>query len=67
MTPNVGNLDRGLRIVLGLALLSMLVLVESNLRWLGLVGLVPLATALLRWCPVYTLLGLRTCPFAPAK
>jgi hypothetical protein len=67
MTPNVGNLDRTLRIVFGLVLLSMLVLVEGDRKWLGLIGLVPLATAFVRWCPVYTLLGLRTCPLASAK
>jgi hypothetical protein len=67
MAPYVGNLDRGLRIVLGLALLSMLVLVAGDLKWLGLIGLVPLGTAFVRWCPIYTLFGLRTCPLASAK
>ena len=62
MTPNVGSADRMIRIVLGLALLSLLVVIEGNARWLGLIGLVPIVTAFVRWCPAYRLLGLSTCP-----
>jgi hypothetical protein len=62
MMNNVGGVDRGLRIVLGLVLLSFVFLLEGNARWFGLIGLVPLATALLGWCPAYTLLGINTCP-----
>lgn len=61
---NVGGIDRALRIVAGLALLSLLVLLEGNARWWGLVGIVPLATGLFRFCPAYTLLGLNTCPMS---
>ncbi len=59
MTCNAGGVDRLIRIVLGLGLLS-LVFVGPQTLW-GLVGLVPLATALFRWCPPYALLGLSTC------
>lgn len=62
MIQNVGGIDRILRIIVGLALLSLLVLLEGNARWWGLIGLVPLGTALLRWCPAYTLIGVNTCP-----
>ncbi|MFO7483109.1 DUF2892 domain-containing protein [Oceanibaculum nanhaiense] len=62
MTQNVGGIDRILRIVAGLAILSLLVLLDGNARWWGLIGLVPLGTALLRWCPAYTLIGVNTCP-----
>lgn len=62
MQPNVGGIDRVLRLVAGVVLLSLLVLLEGDARWWGLVGLVPLGTALLRWCPVYPLLGINTCP-----
>jgi hypothetical protein len=64
MTTNVGSADRILRVVLGLLLLSLLVLLEGPARWWGLIGIVPLATALLRWCPAYSLLGMSTCPLA---
>ncbi len=62
MIANVGSVDRILRIVLGLALLSLLFLLDGNARWLGLIGLVPLATALLGWCPAYSALGVSSCP-----
>lgn len=60
MKINVGDVDRLIRIVAGLAILSLFFLAEGNLRWWGLVGLVPLATGLFRWCPAYTLLGIST-------
>lgn len=50
------------RIVVGLALLSLVFLVEGNARWWGLVGLVPLLTGLMSTCPVYSVLGINTCP-----
>jgi hypothetical protein len=56
---NVGTIDRGLRIVVGLVLLA-LVFVGPQTLW-GLLGIVPLATALFRWCPAYSLLGMNTC------
>jgi Protein of unknown function (DUF2892) len=62
MTSNVGGADRIARIVLGLAILSLLFVLEGNARWLGLIGLVPLTTALLGWCPAYTLVGFSSCP-----
>ncbi|SIQ21709.1 DUF2892 domain-containing protein [Pseudacidovorax sp. RU35E] len=60
MTPNVGTLDRVLRIVAGLVLIGLALAGVIGAR--GWIGLVPLATGLLRFCPAYTLLGLRTCP-----
>ena len=60
MTRNEGTLDRALRIIAGLILLS-LVFVGPQTMW-GLIGIVPLATGLIGWCPAYTLLGVNTCP-----
>lgn len=62
MKANVGNIDRALRVVLGIALLSLLFVLEGNARWLGLIGLVPLLTATFRFCPLYAIVGLNTCP-----
>lgn len=56
---NEGNLDRGLRIVAGIVLLS-LVFVGPQTLW-GWIGLVPLATGILGNCPVYSLFGWSTC------
>ncbi|EHJ62191.1 hypothetical protein NSU_0788 [Novosphingobium pentaromativorans US6-1] len=56
---NVGTLDRLGRIVLGIVLIA-LVFVGPKTPW-GWIGLVPLMTGLLRTCPLYSLLGIRTC------
>ncbi len=59
MTCNVGGIDRLLRAVVGLALIS-LVFVGPQTAW-GWIGLLPLATAIFGWCPPYALLGISTC------
>lgn len=60
---NVGGIDRILRVVVGLALLAGFFLnADSAYRWLYLIGIVPLATGLLKTCPVYSILGISTCP-----
>lgn len=58
---NVGNIDRIIRVVLGVVLLSLFVLLEGNARYLGLIGLVPLATAAIGFCPLYKIFGINTC------
>jgi len=60
MKSNVGGIDKVLRIVVGLGLLSLLYFLEGNARWWGLIGLVFLATGLFNFCPLYTLLGINT-------
>jgi hypothetical protein len=65
MTRNVGNTDKGLRIAAGVVLLALGLF--GPLGWWGLVGVVPLATGLLGSCPVYSLIGLNTCPLGPGK
>ncbi len=60
MKRNEGNLDRVLRVVLGLVLLS-LVFIGPQTPW-GWVGIIPLATGLVGFCPIYRILGLNTCP-----
>ncbi|HSG77536.1 MAG TPA: DUF2892 domain-containing protein [Burkholderiales bacterium] len=62
MKVNVGSVERILRVVVGVALLALLFVFEGSARWLGLIGLVPLATGLFGVCPAYTLFGLSTCP-----
>ena len=61
MNQNVGSLDRVVRVVIALGLFSLYFILEGNLRWISLVGIVPLATALIGWCPLYLPLGLSTC------
>ncbi len=64
MKQNVGSADRGVRIVVGLVLIS-LVFIGPQSAW-GWVGLLPLATGLLGSCGVYSLLGINTCKTPPA-
>jgi len=62
MNANVGGIDRTLRIVVGIVLFALFFVLEGNARYVGLLGLVMLATGIFRFCPAYTLLGLNTCP-----
>lgn len=62
MKANVGGIDKVVRLVAAVALFSLFFVLEGNARYLGLVGIVPLATSLLGWCPLYTVLGINTCP-----
>ena len=59
MKINLGTADRLLRLVVGLVLIA-LVFIGPQTAW-GWIGLIPLATALLGNCPVYSLIGLDTC------
>lgn len=62
---NVGTVDRVIRVVIGIVLIG-LVFVGPRTPW-GWIGLVPLATAFISWCPIYRLLGLRTCKNSSCK
>ena len=62
-TKNESTLDRVLRAILGIALLAgFFVMPEASYRWVLLIGIVPLVTAITGSCPVYSLLGVSTCP-----
>lgn len=60
MKKNVGKVDRVIRIVLGLALLSLLLLLDGNARYWGLIGLIPLITGIAGYCPIYAILKTST-------
>lgn len=60
LSRNEGKIDRGIRVVLGIGLLSMVFVgPQTPLGW---IGIVPLVTGLVGMCPVYSILGLNTCP-----
>jgi hypothetical protein len=62
LPTNVGTFDRGFRLLLGLGLLAITQIGPAT-PW-GYLGIVPLATGLLGSCPLYTLMGISTCPLA---
>jgi hypothetical protein len=62
MTRNVGSLDRGLRVIIGLALLAFALMSGHQYAWIGWIGVVPLLTAAVGSCPLYSMLGMSTCP-----
>ena len=64
---NEGSIDRGLRILVGLALLAtFFVYPEASWRYWTLIGVVPLLTGLVGSCPLYSILGISTCPVKKA-
>ncbi|TVO76292.1 YgaP family membrane protein [Sedimenticola selenatireducens] len=58
MKKNMGGLDRGLRAVAGIALIAWGLATQN---WWGAVGIIPLFTAAISWCPAYLPFGLSTC------
>ena len=65
MQKNVGTIDKVLRVLVGLGLLSLIFIGPKTL-W-GLIGIIPLATVAVGWCPAYSLLGIKTRPTETAK
>ncbi|QCK86903.1 DUF2892 domain-containing protein [Phreatobacter aquaticus] len=65
-STNVGGIDRIVRIVAGLALIlfALTGIPATGYNWLGWIGVVPLVTAALGWCPAYTLFGISSCPLS---
>jgi len=59
MQTNVGGIDKIARIVVGIALIVWAIAGGPVWAW---IGILPLATGLLGWCPAYSLLGIKTCP-----
>ncbi|NOQ14209.1 MAG: DUF2892 domain-containing protein [Methyloprofundus sp.] len=58
MKPNVGGLDKKIRIAAGIIIIAVGAFFQS---WWGVIGIIPLATALINWCPAYLPLGISTC------
>ena len=62
MKKNVGGIDKVLRIVLGVVLLVFAFVGPEGIKMWGFIGVVPLLTGLINFCPLYMLLGFSTCP-----
>ena len=65
MQKNIHNIERIVRIVIGLGLTSMAFVGPANLWFL--IGVVPLLTGIIGWCPPYSLLGINTCNLGKKK
>lgn len=62
MTKNIGNTERLIRAIVGIALIIGFFLNRDGAySWLYLLGIIPLATAAIGWCPPYAILGISTC------
>ncbi|MDO4895207.1 DUF2892 domain-containing protein [Moraxella sp.] len=59
MKINVGKADKIIRIILGLVLIGLVI--GKVIGWWGLIGLIPLATGMFNFCPIYHLLGINSC------
>jgi hypothetical protein len=57
---NVGTADRVVRVILGLVVLSLFFILNRELRYIGLIGLIPLITGLTGFCPMYAALRMKT-------
>lgn len=63
LSKNVGTADRVVRVLFGVALLAGFVMnTEATYRWMYLIGIVPIVTGLFSVCPLYSVLGIKTCP-----
>lgn len=58
---NVGNVDKIIRIIIGVVLLSLLFVLNGNIKYLGLIGIIPFLTAVFGYCPLYSMFGIKTC------
>lgn len=62
MTKNMGSIDRLLRIIIGLVLIwYALMAPATGYNWIGWLGFIPLATAAIGSCPLYSIIGVNTC------
>lgn len=65
MTANMGGVDRVARLLVGVALLAYALkfgFSDTGWNWVGWIGIVPILTATFSYCPLYSMLGLSTCP-----
>lgn len=64
MKANVGKVDKAIRIVLGIIILAAGFYFKS---WWGIIGVIPLFTAFVSWCPLYAVFGFSTCPIKKSE
>lgn len=60
MKKNVGTYDRIVRMILGILLLSLLIFLDGKIRLIGLLGIIPIITAFIKFCPLYAIFRIDT-------
>lgn len=60
MKANMGSVDRIIRLVVGLGLILLFFFTAAPIKYLGILGVIFVITALIKWCPLYTLFGIST-------
>jgi hypothetical protein len=68
--PNIGGIERVLRLAVGLVLIAYAIPLGFSVtgwNWVGWIGVIPLLTAVVGFCPLYTLFGISTCSTKPAR
>ncbi|MDN5352407.1 MAG: hypothetical protein PWQ12_1327 [Clostridiales bacterium] len=60
MKKNVGQIDRIIRIILGIIVLSLFFTLEGGIKWISLLGIVLIVTGLINFCPLYVPFGINT-------
>lgn len=60
LQKNIGGIDQRIRFVVGLAFLSLVYFLPTPKNYIGLLGLIPLTTAFIRYCPLYKIIGVNT-------
>lgn len=61
MTANIGNTEKVIRMIAAVVLFSMWFYLEGNMRYIAFIGIIPLVTSLVSWCPLWTVFGINTC------
>ncbi len=64
MKKNVGNVDKTIRIILGIGIIVMGIGFQS---WLGIIGVIPLITGIIGYCPLYSIFGISTCKISSGE
>jgi hypothetical protein len=64
MKKNVGNVDKTIRIILGIGIIVMGIGFQS---WLGIIGVIPLITGIIGYCPLYSIFSISTCKISSGE
>lgn len=61
MKQNIGTVDKVIRLIVGIVLMSLYFLLDGGLKYISILGIILILTAFINYCPLYTLFGINTC------